>query len=210
LTLLYFVRHGENRANITREFSYRAVDYPLTARGVRQAEQTAEFFRGKLINTVYSSPLRRAVETAEVIASELKRSVVVVEQFREINVGLLEGQPPTDEAWAQHDRIGEAWRLGHHATAFPGGENYTALLARMRQGLLEVLSGREGQQVAVVGHGGNLAATIADLCPNARGSEAIYQPMPNCAISRVEMTNSAGVLKGRLLAWAETTHLREQ
>jgi broad specificity phosphatase PhoE len=47
MTTLYLVRHGENLANITKEFSYRAVDYPLTPKGILQAEQTAEYFAAK-------------------------------------------------------------------------------------------------------------------------------------------------------------------
>ena len=42
---IYLVRHGENTANITKEFSYKLVDYSLTAKGVQQAEQTAEYFK---------------------------------------------------------------------------------------------------------------------------------------------------------------------
>ena len=44
---LYFVRHGENPANLTREFSYKMVDYPLTENGIQQAEQTAAYFASR-------------------------------------------------------------------------------------------------------------------------------------------------------------------
>src|SRR6478672_925857 len=99
-TTVYIVRHGENPANINREFSYRLVDYSLTPKGVRQAEDTARFFRDKQIDAIYSSPLKRAVETAEIIAAPLGLPVALIEEFREINVGTLEEQPPTDENWA--------------------------------------------------------------------------------------------------------------
>jgi broad specificity phosphatase PhoE len=61
---LYLVRHGENRANLTKEFSSRLVDYPLTAKGVLQAQQTADYFQQRAgaggIDAVYSSPLKRS------------------------------------------------------------------------------------------------------------------------------------------------------
>jgi broad specificity phosphatase PhoE len=207
LNLLYLVRHGENRANLTREFSYRKVDYPLTARGIVQARQTASLFRRSRIDAIFSSPLRRATETAEIIATALGLTVVVVEEFREINVGVLEEQPPSDEAWAKHDLIGSQWRDGQHDVAFPGGEDYFTLLARMKDGLGEVLRGREGQHLIIVGHGGIFTATMEDLCPNARGNTAIYQPIPNCAITTLKMAVHDGVLEGQLVHWADMAHL---
>src|SRR5689334_15064805 len=89
---LYLVRHGENWANITREFSHKKVDYSLTPKGILQAQQTAELFKSKQIDEIYASPLKRARETAEIIAQALGLDVVVVEHFREVNVGALEGQ----------------------------------------------------------------------------------------------------------------------
>ena len=58
---IYLVRHGENLANITKEFSHRLVDYSLTPKGIIQAEQTAAYFRDFHIDEIYSSPLKRAV-----------------------------------------------------------------------------------------------------------------------------------------------------
>ena len=79
---LYLVRHGENLANLTREFSYRKVDYPLTERGVRQAEQTAAHFAslgarpgGRPIDAIFSSPLKRALQTAEIIGAATGHAV---------------------------------------------------------------------------------------------------------------------------------------
>jgi len=65
---IFFMRHGENIANITKEFSYKNVDYSLTEKGILQAKQTAEYFLNKEINFIYSSPLKRAYETAKVIS----------------------------------------------------------------------------------------------------------------------------------------------
>jgi len=58
---LYLVRHGENLANLTKEFSYRQVDYSLTPKRVLQAQQTAACFTDKNIHEIYASPLKRAV-----------------------------------------------------------------------------------------------------------------------------------------------------
>ena len=109
MNTIYLVRHGENKANITKEFSYKKVDYPLTTKGILQAQQTADFFKDKAIDEVYASPLRRARETAEIIASTLDLQVTVIENFREVNVGALEGRPPDADNWAIHNRIVADW-----------------------------------------------------------------------------------------------------
>jgi broad specificity phosphatase PhoE len=68
---IYYVRHGENIANITREFSHKKVDYSLTEKGTKQAEATAGALEEKRICSIYCSPLKRAIETADVIGKRL-------------------------------------------------------------------------------------------------------------------------------------------
>src|SRR5438045_8885112 len=109
MTKLYLVRHGENKANITKEFSYKKVDYSLTPRGVLQAQQTADYFRDKKIEAIYSSPLKRAIETAHIIAKPLGLAVITVENFREVNVGDLEGQVVRRETWQTYLGVMKEW-----------------------------------------------------------------------------------------------------
>src|SRR5438105_194796 len=148
---LYLVRHGENPANLKREFSYRKVDYPLTERGVQQAEQTAAYFAalpdGRPIDVIFSSPLKRALQTAEIIGAATGHTVSVIEEFREINCGDYDGAPPTQAMWDHHDQILARWRDGDHDVRFPGGEDYHTLLARVRVGLAQVVAGRAGQRI---------------------------------------------------------------
>ena len=72
MTVLFLVRHGENVANITKEFSHRLVDYDLTDKGRLQASQTADYFRSLSknvsIDAMYSSPLKRAMQTADIVS----------------------------------------------------------------------------------------------------------------------------------------------
>src|ERR1051326_5463373 len=150
---IYLVRHGENMANITKEFSYKLVDYSLTAKGLLQAQQTADYFAEKHIDGIYSSPLKRALETANIIGQRLGLAVTPMEEFREVNVGSLEGQPPTAENWAAHNKIVEDWYHGHFTSMFPNGENLLMLLDRMKTGLLEVTRGNAKKRTDTVGNG---------------------------------------------------------
>ncbi len=204
---LYLVRHGENTANLTKEFSYRQVDYSLTAKGVLQAQQTAAYFTDKHIHEIYASPLKRAVETADVLARVLQVPVVVLEHFREVNVGALEGQPVGEEHWGLYHRIFDAWFAGQGATAFPGGESYDTLWDRMRTGLQRVLAHKAGQNIIIVGHGGLFTATLKDVCPGSDVEWLRQRPNHNGSITEILTVWRGGTVEGELLQWASAAHL---
>jgi broad specificity phosphatase PhoE len=203
---VYLVRHGENRANLTKELSHKTVDYSLTPKGILQAQQTATFFSDKNIHDIYASPLKRAMETAEIIGERLSLPVTVMEQFREVNVGDLEGRADKD-AWAIYFQIAEDWFTTRPETAFPGGEDYHTLWGRMRAGILRIVAGKTGRNIVVVGHGGIFTVTMKDLCRDVdlvklRGGENY-----NCSISELAVALHDDALDAELISWALCTHL---
>lgn len=203
---LFLVRHGENTANLTLEFSYRLVDYSLTPKGVLQARQTADFLSAKNIQEIYTSPLKRALETAQIIAAPLGLPVQAMEQFREVNVGDLEGQKPTAELWKQHNAIVKSWMDGHPELRFPGGEDLYTLLNRARAGYMQILAGKQSRNIVIVAHGGIFRFTLQHLF--ALVDPAILnQGTPNCAITEVEAQVTGDHLEGRLISFASTSHL---
>ena len=204
---LYLVRHGENQANLSKEFSYRRVDYPLTPKGVLQAQQTAEYFADKDIHAIYSSPLKRAVETAEIIGARLRLGVTILENLREINVGDLEGQPPTAESWALFGEVVKDWLSGHPERAFPGGEDYHTLCQRMRAALEEISAGRDGDNIVVVGHGGIFTLSLPDLCPGIDLGWVSSARSANCSVSEFLLERREGRIVGQLVTWASHAHL---
>lgn len=207
MTTLYLVRHGENVANLTKEFSHRAVDYSLTDKGRIQAAQTADFFRGQAIDAVYSSPLRRARETAEPIAAAVGRPVTVVEDFREINVGVLEGQPPTPELWHGHNQLLLAWFAGEHDRAFEGGESYNDLWRRAQAGFSQVLAEVPQGRAVIVAHGGLFTLTLKDLCQNFDPVLIRAKANHNCSVSAVEAQLVDGRVQATLVDWANVDHI---
>jgi broad specificity phosphatase PhoE len=213
---LFLVRHGENLANITREFSYKKVDYPLTELGVRQAEQTAAYFAGmndgQRIDAIFSSPLKRAVQTAEIVGAATGHDVTVIEELREINCGDFDGVPPTDAMWDHHDRILRSWRDGDHSARFPGGEDFHMLRARARTALARAVAGRSDQRLLIVAHGGIIGASLKDICRDLDDDLVWRVPNRNCAVTELELhaehppgdiSSAWGVLK----RWADCGHL---
>ena len=206
MSLIYWVRHGENWANITRELSTRRVDYSLTPRGVLQAEQTAAYFRGMAVDAVLSSPLKRALETAAPIAAALGLPVQVVEEFRELNVGSLEDRLPDRSVWNLHDNLLHAWLDGREReTTFPGGEDYHTMLDRLTRGLRQAA---RFERSVVVAHGGLLYAALPDLVDGMDPRWTRDNDWnPNCAVSEFEPVEAGGRLRLLLRAWARSDHL---
>ena len=206
---IYLVRHGENRANITKEFSCRKVDYPLTLKGRLQAVQTGLFFAGIEVDYLFSSPLKRARETASEISKNTGCAVSVVENFREINVGNLEDCPPTRESWKIYNSVVQSWIDGDFEVSFPGGENRTELSNRMRDGLSEVLRGKNGKSIVIVGHGGIFTNGVISLCFNADANEILSIENHNCSISVIDcsVSSDSGNFLYELKSWADVSHL---
>lgn len=203
---LLLVRHGENTANLTLEFSHRRVDYSLTPKGVLQAEQTAQFLRGEGIQEVYASPLKRAIETADIIAAPHGLPVTVIEQFREVNVGEFESQPPTAGLWARHNAIIAAWFDGHPEEMFPGGENLEMLVERARSGFLEILAGKRDRTILVSAHGGIFTFALQRLVPNIDRA-LLRKGMANCAVTELRARADAGRVEMEIVSYASSAHL---
>lgn len=204
---LFLVRHGENRANLTKEFSHRKIDYPLTPKGRLQAEQTAAALRLRSITAIYTSPLRRAHETALILSAGLGCPWQVIEEFREVNVGELEDRPPSQAGWRLHDQIVQDWLAGREASRFPGGENFTELWERIQRGLDQILSCAASHDLVIVGHGGWFTFTLPRLCPGAPLAELLPRPNHNCSISELTVAQVNGCWQGTLVGWADFSHL---
>ncbi len=203
---VFLVRHGENKANLTHEFSYRKIDYPLTEKGRLQAQQTAQYFETIPIDQIYSSPLRRAQETAEYLSLAKGVPVFIDEHFREVNVGSLEGMPPDEAAWSQYREVMRHWLSGNSEARFPGGESRRELTERFREGL-EILRTAKGQSILLVGHGGIFTHGVADLCGIADLRSFFSRENHNCSVSELLVDDSLSRPSFQLIRWGDVSHL---
>ena len=88
----YYLRHGETESNAALLVA-GSLDVDLTPLGRKQAEAAAAALADAPITAIYSSPLRRARDTAEPIAQRLKLPVTVIPDIAERTWGTLEGEP---------------------------------------------------------------------------------------------------------------------
>jgi probable phosphoglycerate mutase len=198
---IWYVRHGHNRANQTRELSHKTVDYPLTELGVTQATVLASRLASCTpLAAIYASPLRRAAQTARIIAARTGCCVVVTEELRELNVGELDGR--CDEgAWAIYEQVLADWCAGHHDSAFPGGEDYRQMTKRLRALMDKAICHPDGSRVLIVGHGGIIRAAIPALCP---GTPMPVTDLPNCGIAELTLGPAPNGFTGTLNHWPLT------
>ncbi len=117
MTELVLVRHGETDWNAEHRFQGHA-DPPLNDRGRAQAHALADELRGTPFDAAYTSPLRRAAETAEILAVELQLPVRPVEALREIDVGEWQGLTRAEvrerypDGFARWLDFGSGWQSG--------------------------------------------------------------------------------------------------
>lgn len=156
MTRLIFVRHGETSYNVRSVISSAAPGPGINANGRAQARRLAAALAASPVDSVHASPLRRARQTAEILAEPWGHVPVVVSGLRECGVGALEGRSDAAAFTRYHD----AWDLWLVGRALdyplgPGGETGHAALVRMRTAI-EAACGahRDGAVVAVYGGGG--------------------------------------------------------
>jgi len=207
MSTILLVRHGENRANITKEFSYKLIDYDLTERGIEQAHQTAEYFKNHKIDHIYSSPLKRAIQTSKIIKNGNNVEMSVVENFREINVGDLEKNKADDNSWRIYFSVIAEWHSGKNNSSFPNGENCNELIKRFYDALHKITKVHNNETVIVVGHGGIFTEGIAELCSIENRDEFASQLNHNCSISEIQTWIEGEKLIVELNQWADHRHL---
>ena len=148
---LILLRHGETVWN--RERRYQGwQDVALSAEGRRQAEAAARTLLAEAPAAVYTSPLGRARETAEIIAAPRRLPVTADEAFKEMSFGEWEGLT-VDEVSDRFPELRRAWRAEPHTVQFPRGESLSSTAARVGAGIDRLREGYEGQTVVLVSHG---------------------------------------------------------
>lgn len=183
--VVYYLRHGENEANLEGVFTSRKLDHNLTSRGVEQSHQVAGYLATQDIGSgpVFCSPLKRARQTASVIAGRLQRPVHVLEDLHELDVGDLEGSsgPEAIRYWRS---VLDDWASGKRETRFAGGEDHFELTARLERSFARLRAHAGAGPVVLAAHAGLLRIGFRNL---ATPVPPVDLAIPNCSVSRLEL-----------------------
>jgi alpha-ribazole phosphatase/probable phosphoglycerate mutase len=157
-----FVRHGESVWNEGRRLQGQS-DPELSPRGQAQAACVAERLRGAgSLAAIYTSPLRRAAETAEVIGRAAGLRPRVEPDLREMGLGAWEGLTPDEicERWGDAYSLWQRDPVGNEP---PGGEPMAGFGARVVAAVERLRAAHAGEALVIVSHGGAVRAYLCSV-----------------------------------------------
>ncbi len=197
---LLLIRHGQTKLHQADRFWGRT-DIEMSDIGIRQAEQLRDRLGRYKIGTIYSSTLRRAISTAEIIASRHKVKVKPCEELCECSFGYAEGLT-FKEISQKFPELAEKLGSGK-AVAFPGGESLEQLDIRVQSFLEKLTQLKPPATVAIVAHGGPLRLIICHLL--GLGIEHWLQLRVDLASLSIVETYPGGTILNLL---NDTSHLK--
>ena len=202
LLRLLLVRHGETAWNATGWFQGQ-MDIGLNVATERQAVAVAERLASEEIHAIYASDLRRAYDTAVMIAARHPVAVQADPRLREINFGAWQGL--TYAHMQEQDPEGlAAWNADRANRCPPGGESLSDVASRLTSLLDEVRLRNVDQTVVLVSHGGTVRLVLCLLLGHPLSAYWQFE-VDNTAIAEVELQDRGPVL----IRWNDVHHLTD-
>lgn len=154
------VRHGETDRNSEGKLQGGMSDLPLNENGLDQGRRVGLALQREKLDAIYSSPLRRALATAQAICAHHNLKVQPVQALIELNMGLIDGLDLA-EVTAGHPDFWRRWSEGDYSAALPGGESVLEVQQRAWGAVEHIRRRHRDGSVALVGHGIALQTVIA-------------------------------------------------
>jgi alpha-ribazole phosphatase/probable phosphoglycerate mutase len=183
---LLLIRHGEILPNIKKVYAGKSSE-GLTEKGKKQAQKVAYELRNYSVHSLYSSPIQRAVQTAEIIGNKIGMDYIVEDNFREMELGPWEGLSEIKIA----NLYTEEWKTWLSRPAelkLEQRETLDKLLERVLKGIRNIYKVTVNKNVAVVTH----VAIIRVLCLwHANKSLNLYKTIdiPNAKIFKLTLNS---------------------
>ena len=198
---LLLVRHGLTDWNNIHKFQGRT-DIPLNNAGLEQAEKTARRIEKWQVDAVYTSPLSRALQTADIIAARFQKKPVVLDDLTEVNFGTWEGLLFREQLEKNNESLLK-WIADPFFYTPPGGEEWDAISQRIERAVSAVM-GSEHRHIVIVSHGGIIRALLVALL--GLDPHTVWKiKFANCSLTGIDIKEYE-----TSLAFAnDTMHLRE-
>jgi broad specificity phosphatase PhoE len=150
VTALVLIRHGETDWNVEARYQGQA-NPPLNEQGIAQAHQLADSLVDVGIDVIYSSPLQRALQTAQLLARHLEIPLREEPRLMEINQGEWQGllRSEIEERYPEHFRW---WLTVPWSVTPPGGESLEQVQARVDAALDDIVRRHPEECVGLVAH----------------------------------------------------------
>jgi alpha-ribazole phosphatase/probable phosphoglycerate mutase len=158
-TRLILIRHGEPEER-TNAKCYGSLDIGLSAKGRAQLEAKLSSVRNLTATSLYTSPLKRALESAEIAGAFLRLQPTVSPALREINFGRLEGLNYS-EIEEQYPEEYKLWMEHPTKVKFPGGESFSEMKKRVLDYQEQMFCTPRNKTIVLVSHGGTNRILLA-------------------------------------------------
>jgi broad specificity phosphatase PhoE len=197
--LIFLVRHAESTWNRQKKIQGQK-DPGLSTYGRREAKLLAKRFKELSFDAVYSSPLKRAMETATAILGK-KAKITVEDDLREISLGKWEGKT-LGGIRKQYGESFDRWAVRPDLVPIPGGEDFKEFVKRVKRALKKIEKNNPKGNVLIVGHGG-VISTYVTVVLKIKPVDVWCVTVKNASVTIVEVKDG----KRRLATFNDVSHL---
>lgn len=184
MSLLIFMRHGQAYNNVKRLLVGRNLESHLTDLGREQVTQSSELLRSIPIHKIYSSPVIRTVETAEIASTTLELPFEIDERLFEIELGKLVGLYYDDVISAHGDLFAKFYSDNEEENSLLEFEveSFGSVRQRIRHLINEMIRKHENENILFISHLDPIKAAIS-LAMNIKPSSVYSVQVPNASIN---------------------------
>ena len=197
----YIVRHGQTNWNILGKTQGHG-NSDLTEKGEEQAFELAKTIKEYPIDYIYSSDLGRAVQTAEIVGSQIGIDTYKTKSLREMGFGDWEGLL-IDEIKKHHEKTYETWRNTPHLANIPNGETLDIIKDRVDRFINELNEKYDNKHILLVSHSVTVRVMLLSFLNSSM--ENIYRiKQDNTALNIVEYRDYGPVI----IKMNDTSHIK--
>lgn len=187
---IYLLRHGQTNLNKGGKFQGVA-DKDLNEFGRKQADLLGKRIQKYNIDIIYSSDLKRVVETAKIINSYTNTEIIIKEELREINMGTWDTLT-MEERYINNEEYAKEWHSHLADLPYPNGECGQDVCKRVMK-VIDDIKKQQHENVAIVTSGGTIAILLSEFL-GLEQYKRFGMEIDNCSISIV----NCDVLSNRL------------
>lgn len=205
MVTLYLIRHAESMGNV-QEFFQGSLDVDISPKGYRQLEELKERFKDIKLDKIYTSPLKRAVQTARIVNYYQHLDLIRNPEIVEINAGDFQGKKWSDLPIlfpkAYHD-----WKENQEEFKAPNGETMKDVSNRVVSAMNRIVADNVGNTIAVISHG----CAIKTYQCYLKGETLAYMSKlgwaDNSSVSKIIFNDT---LKPNIVYLNDASHLSEE
>ncbi len=193
--IIYLVRHGSTQSNKKRIYMGWSEE-GLDEEGIKKAEELSMKLKENRISKIYTSPIRRAVQTAEILNRYLSTEITIEEDLREMKLGEWKGMSE-EEIKLSYPREWKIWNKRPAELILPGREKLSSVQERSIGAIKGILNENSNRRVIAVTHVAVIRCLIL-FCKNLDLNLYKRIDVPNTSVYELKFSNRSLQLKSAI------------